>query len=79
MQLNWVVSKGQGMGEGISKESVKEAHTDYIIANQFHEEFGSIISSMIIINFFYISHLELLKIVLIKRYFIKIPRYGLSY
>ena len=42
--------KGQGMGEGILKESVPEAHTDYIIA-VVSEEFGSIVS-ILIINFF---------------------------
>ena len=40
--------KGQGMGEGILKESVPEAHTDYIIA-VVSEEFGSIVSILIII------------------------------
>ena len=39
--------KGQGMGEGILKESVPEAHTDYIIA-VITEEYGSIISSLVI-------------------------------
>ena len=39
--------KGQGMGEGILKESVPEAHTDYIIA-VITEEFGSIISIIVI-------------------------------
>ncbi len=46
--------KGQGMGEGILKESVPEAHTDYIIAI-ISEEFGSIISIMIILIFLYIA------------------------
>ena len=46
--------KGQGMGEGILKESVPEAHTDYIIAI-ISEEYGSIISTMIILLFLYIS------------------------
>ena len=46
--------KGQGMGEGILKESVPEAHTDYIIAI-ISEEYGSIISVMIVIVFLYIS------------------------
>ena len=46
--------KGQGMGEGILKESVPEAHTDYIIAI-ISEEYGSIISIMIIFIFLYIS------------------------
>ena len=46
--------KGQGMGEGILKESVPEAHTDYIIAI-ISEEYGSIISVIIILIFLYIS------------------------
>ena len=46
--------KGQGMGEGILKESVPEAHTDYIIA-VISEEFGSIISILIICIFLYIA------------------------
>ena len=46
--------KGQGMGEGILKESVPEAHTDYIIAI-ISEEYGSIISTLIILIFLYIS------------------------
>ena len=47
--------KGQGMGEGTLKESVPEAHTDYIIA-VITEEFGSIISIFVIIIFLYISY-----------------------
>ena len=46
--------KGQGMGEGILKDSVPEAHTDYIIAI-ISEEYGSIISVMIVLIFLYIS------------------------
>ena len=46
--------KGQGMGEGILKDRVPEAHTDYIIAI-ISEEFGSIISVLIILIFLYIS------------------------
>ncbi len=45
---------GQGMGEGVLKESVPEAHTDYVIA-VISEEFGSIASIMIMIIFLYIS------------------------
>ena len=44
--------KGQGMGEGILKDSVPEAHTDYIIAI-ISEEYGSIISVMIVLIFVY--------------------------
>ena len=46
--------KGQGMGEGILKDRVPEAHTDYIIAI-ISEEYGSIISIMIVLLFLYIS------------------------
>ena len=46
--------KGQGMGEGILKERVPEAHTDYVIAI-ISEEYGSIVSIMIISIFLYIS------------------------
>ena len=45
---------GQGMGEGILKERVPEAHTDYIIA-VISEEYGSVISTFIIFIFLYIS------------------------
>ena len=46
--------KGQGMGEGILKDSVPEAHTDYIIA-VITEEFGSIISICVVLIFLYIA------------------------
>ena len=46
---------GRGMGEGILKESVPEAHTDYIIA-VIAEEFGSIVSIIVITIFLYISY-----------------------
>tara|TARA_E500000178_G_C16947315_1_gene719461 strand:+ start:179 stop:1306 length:1128 start_codon:yes stop_codon:yes gene_type:complete len=45
---------GQGMGEGILKESVPEAHTDYVIA-VVSEEYGSLVSIIILIIFLYIS------------------------
>ncbi len=45
---------GQGMGEGILKESVPEAHTDYVIA-VISEEYGSVVSILILIIFLYIS------------------------
>ena len=47
--------KGQGMGEGILKDSVPEAHTDYIIA-VITEEFGSVISVFVVTIFLYISY-----------------------
>ena len=45
---------GQGMGEGILKDSVPEAHTDYVIA-VISEEYGSLVSIMILVIFLYIS------------------------
>ena len=45
---------GQGMGEGILKESVPEAHTDYVIA-VISEEYGSVVSIFILIIFLYIT------------------------
>ena len=45
---------GQGMGEGILKDSVPEAHTDYFIA-VISEEYGSLASITIILIFLYIS------------------------
>ena len=45
---------GQGMGEGILKDSVPEAHTDYEIA-VISEEYGSLASIIILVIFLYIS------------------------
>ena len=45
---------GQGMGEGVLKDNVPEAHTDYIIAI-ITEEYGSIVSILIIGIFLYIA------------------------
>ena len=45
---------GQGMGEGILKERVPEAHTDYVIA-VISEEYGSLVSIIILGIFLYIS------------------------
>ena len=56
---------GQGMGEGILKERVPEAHTDYIIAI-ISEEYGSIISVVIISIFLYISFRIIKNCVIVK-------------
>ena len=69
--------KGQGMGEGILKENVPEAHTDYIIA-VIAEEFGSIISILIVAIFLYVSF-RIIKIsILEKDENIKISLCGLA-
>ena len=64
--------KGQGMGEGILKDSVPEAHTDYIIAI-ISEEYGSIISI-----FLYISFRIIKKCVEKNDEFLKLSLCGLS-
>ena len=46
--------KGRGMGEGILKDSVPEAHTDYVIA-VISEEYGSLTTIIILTIFLYIS------------------------
>ena len=68
---------GQGMGEGILKERVPEAHTDYVIAI-ISEEYGSIVSVMIISIFLYISFRIIKNCFNQEDYFIKISLCGLA-
>jgi cell division protein FtsW len=68
---------GQGMGEGTLKVRVPEAHTDYIIS-VIAEEFGSIISILLICIFLYISF-RIIKFALLEdEKFIKISLSGLA-
>ena len=67
---------GQGMGEGILKDKVPEAHTDYIIA-VISEEFGAIFVLFILIIFLFIGYRVLNKILLEKDEFIKLSLLGL--
>ncbi len=67
---------GQGMGEGILKDKVPEAHTDYIIA-VISEEFGAIFVLFIVIIFLVIGYKVLNKIILEKDEFIKLVLSGL--
>ena len=68
---------GQGMGEGMLKDRVPEAHTDYIIS-VIAEEFGSIISIFLISIFLYISF-RIIKFALSENEkFIKISLSGLA-
>ena len=69
--------KGQGMGEGILKYNVPEAHTDYIIAI-ISEEYGSIISILIITIFLYITFRIIKICILQKDEFLKLSLCGLS-
>ncbi len=69
--------KGQGMGEGILKDNVPEAHTDYIIAI-ISEEYGSVISILIIIIFLYIAFRIIKNCILKNDEFLKLSLCGLA-
>tara|TARA_A100000164_G_C21878885_1_gene759157 strand:- start:314 stop:1438 length:1125 start_codon:yes stop_codon:yes gene_type:complete len=69
--------KGQGMGEGILKDSVPEAHTDYIIAI-ISEEYGSIISILIVIIFLYIAFKIIKNCILKEDEYLKLSLCGLA-
>jgi len=68
---------GQGMGEGILKDSVPEAHTDYIIAI-ISEEYGSIISILIVSIFLYIAFRIIKNCILKNDEFLKLSLCGLA-
>ena len=67
---------GQGMGEGILKDKVPEAHTDYIIA-VISEEFGAVFVIFIVIIFLFIGYKVLNRVLLVKDEFIKLALIGL--
>ncbi len=67
---------GQGMGEGILKDKVPEAHTDYIIA-VISEEFGAIFVLFIVLIFLFIGYRVLNKIFSGNNDFIKLALVGL--
>ena len=67
---------GQGMGEGILKDTVPEAHTDYIIA-VISEEFGAIFVLFIIIIFLFIGYKVLNKVFAGNNEFLKLALVGL--
>ena len=67
---------GQGMGEGILKDKVPEAHTDYIIA-VISEEFGAIFVLFIVIIFLFIGYKVLNKVFSEQDEFIKLTLVGL--
>jgi len=69
--------KGQGMGEGVLKESVPEAHTDYIIA-VVSEEFGSIVSILIITIFLFVAFRIIKRVVNFSNNFYKLSLSGLA-
>ena len=67
---------GQGMGEGILKDEVPEAHTDYIIA-VISEEFGAIFVLFIVIIFLFIGYKVLNKVFSGNDEFLKLALVGL--
>ena len=67
---------GQGIGEGILKDKVPEAHTDYIIS-VIAEEFGAIFVLFIVIIFLFIAYKVLDKVFSGKDEFIKLSLIGL--
>jgi len=68
---------GQGMGEGILKEKVPEAHTDYMVA-VVSEEFGAVFVMFIVIIFLFIGYKVLNKVFLEKDEFLKLALVGLA-
>ncbi len=67
---------GQGMGEGILKDKVPEAHTDYIIA-VISEEFGAIFVLFIVIIFLFIGYKVFNKVFSGNDEFLKLALVGL--
>ena len=67
---------GQGMGEGILKDKVPEAHSDYIIA-VISEEFGAIFVLFIVILFLFIAYKVLNKVFSEEDEFLKLALLGL--
>jgi len=67
---------GRGMGEGILKDKVPEAHTDYIIA-VISEEFGVLFVIFIVFIFLFIAYKVFNKIFSEKEEFIKLSLIGL--
>ena len=68
---------GQGMGEGILKESVPDAHTDYVIA-VISEEYGSVVTIIILTIFLYISFRIIKNCFNQENHYLKISLIGLA-
>ncbi len=67
---------GKGIGEGVLKERVPEAHTDYIIA-VISEEYGAILILGLIFLFLFLTFVILKKLLYEKDEFIKLTLIGL--
>ena len=67
---------GRGLGEGVLKDRVPEAHTDYMFAI-IAEEFGVILILLLIIIFLFFSYKVLHKLLNVKDEFTKLVLVGL--
>tara|TARA_B100000029_G_scaffold396225_1_gene394267 strand:- start:386 stop:1519 length:1134 start_codon:yes stop_codon:yes gene_type:complete len=67
---------GQGMGEGILKDKVPEAHTDYIIA-VISEEYGVLVVLFIVFMFLYLGYKVVNKVFFANDEFVKLALVGL--
>ena len=65
------------MGEGVLKDEVPEAHTDYIIA-VISEEFGAIFVLFIVVLFLFIGYKILNKVFVGNDEFVKLALVGLT-
>tara|TARA_B100000029_G_scaffold89938_3_gene79682 strand:- start:401 stop:1546 length:1146 start_codon:yes stop_codon:yes gene_type:complete len=68
---------GQGMGEGVLKDEVPEAHTDYIIAI-ISEEFGALFVLAVVILFLFVGYKVLVKVYYEQNEFLKLSLVGLA-
>ena len=69
---------GKGVGEGVLKNKVPEAHTDYIVS-VISEEFGVIMIFILILIFLYFIYIVLKKISLVDDKKIKLILLGLAF
>jgi len=69
---------GKGIGEGVLKNKVPEAHTDYIVS-VISEEFGVIMIFILILIFLYFIYIVLKKISLVDDKKIKLILSGLAF
>ncbi len=67
---------GRGMGEGILKDKVPEAHTDYIFA-VISEEFGALFVLFVVVVFLFIGYKVINKVFLGDDEFLKLALVGL--
>ena len=67
---------GRGLGEGVLKDMVPEAHTDYIFA-VISEEFGVVLVLLLMIIFLFFSYNVLRKLLDEKDEFVKLVLVGL--